>query len=214
LRFDTRDVALTAVFGALYALINLIQLLSPFGNPSIYGPVQLRLSDFLIALAALLGMPVVVGVTLGCVVVNAFGSIGPIDIVFGSLANLVAASLVMLLRKHKLTACIAGAMPIGVIVGGGYLWMFYPYQPEQLAFLPAWSTTLISITISSLVAVTLIGYTILRILSRPAIIEPLKSRGLKVLIQDNAIAKSLHIKRSSFVSPIISSKSRPSASST
>jgi len=119
LKFDTRDIALTAVFTALYALINLIQSLSPFGNPSIYGPVQLRLSDFLIALAALLGMPVVAGVTFGCAVVNVFGSIGPIDIIFGSLANLIAASLVMLLRKHKLLACIVGAMPIGVIVGGG-----------------------------------------------------------------------------------------------
>ena len=184
LKFDTRDIALTAVFTALYALINLIQSLSPLGNPSIYGPVQLRVSDFLIALAALLGMPVVVGVTLGCAVVNVFGFIGPIDVIFGSVANLVAASLVMLLRKHRLPACIVGAVPIGVIVGGGYLWIFYPYQPAELAFLPAWSTTLISITISSLIAVTVIGYIVLQILSRPAIIEPLKSRGLKVLKQD------------------------------
>ena len=184
MKFDTRDITLTVVFTALYALINLIQLLSPFGNPSIYGPVQLRLSDFLIALSALLGMPVVFGVTLGCVVVNAFGSIGPIDMIFGSVANLTAAILVMILRKRKLLACIAGAMPIGVIVGGGYLWMFYPYQPGELGFLPAWSTTLISITISSLIAVALMGYMVLQILSRPAIIEPLKSRGLKVLKQD------------------------------
>jgi uncharacterized membrane protein len=184
MKMDTRDIALTTVFMALYALINLIQALSPFGNPSIYGPIQLRLSDFLIALAALLGMPVVVGVTLGCVAVNVFGSIGPIDIIFGSIANLIAASFVMLLRKHKILACIVGAIPIGVIVGGGYLWMFYPYQPAELAFLPAWSTTLISITISSLVVVAAIGYIVLQILSKPAIIEPLKSRGLKVLKQD------------------------------
>jgi uncharacterized membrane protein len=181
MKFDTRDLTLTAVFAALYALINLVQSLSPFGNPSIYGPVQLRLSDFLIALAALLGMPVVVGVTFGCAVVNVFGSIGPIDIIFGSLANFVAAGLIILLRKHRLLACIVGAIPIGVIVGGGYLWMFYPYQPVEFAFLPAWSTTLISITISSLISVAVIGYIVLQILSRPAIIESLKSRGLKVL---------------------------------
>ena len=181
MRFDSKDVALTAVFATLYAVINLIQMLFPLG---IYGPVQLRLSDFLIALAALLGMPVVVGVTFGCTVVNAFGSIGLVDIIFGSLANLIAASLVMLLRKRKLFACIMGAIPIGVIVGGGYLWIWYPYHPGQLAFLPVWSTTLISITISSLVAVSVIGYMILQILSRPAVIEPLKSRGLKVLEKD------------------------------
>jgi uncharacterized membrane protein len=182
LKLDTRDLALTAVFAALYALINLVQALSPFGNPSIYGPVQLRFSDFLIALAALLGTPVVFGVTIGCVAVNSFGPIGPIDVVLGSLANLIAASLVMSLRKYRLLACIIGALPIGIIVGGGYLWMFFPYQPAELAFLPAWITTLVSILISSLIAIAAIGYMVLRVMSKPNIIEPLKSRGLKVLL--------------------------------
>jgi len=180
LKLDSRDLTLTAVFAALYAVINLVQALSPFGNPSIYGPVQLRISDFLIALAALLGLPVTIGVTVGCALVNVFGPIGPIDIVFGSLANLVAASVVMLLRKQRLLACILGAFPIGVIVGGGYLWMFAPV-PTELAFLLPWVAMLISILISSLIAVAFIGYIVLRILSRPNIVEPLKSRGLKVL---------------------------------
>lgn len=180
MKLDSRDLTLTAVFAALYAVINLVQALSPFGNPSIYGPVQLRVSDFLIALTALLGLPVVIGVTIGCALVNVFGPIGPIDIVFGSLANLIAASVVMLLRKQKLLSCILGAFPIGVIVGGGYLWMFAP-APAEFAFLPAWIAMLISILISSLIAVAVIGYIVLRILSRPNIIEPLKSRGLKVL---------------------------------
>jgi len=181
LKLDSRDLTLAAVFAALYAVINLVQALSPFGNPSIYGPVQLRVSDFLIALTALFGTPVIIGVTVGCALVNVFGPIGPIDVVFGSIANLIAASLVMSLRKYKLPACIFGAFPIGIIVGGGYLWIFYPYQPAELAFLPAFITTFISILISSLIAVAVIGYVVLRILSRPHIIEPLKSRGLKVL---------------------------------
>jgi len=179
LKLDSRDLALTAVFASLYAVINLVQAFS-IGNPSIYGPVQLRVSDFLIAMAALLGLPVVIGVTVGCVLVNALGPIGPVDIIFGSLANLIAASLVMLLRKHQLSACTLGAVPIGVIVGGGYLWIYAP-APAELAFLPAWAAMLISIFISSLIATAGIGYIILRILSRPSIIEPLKSRGLKVL---------------------------------
>jgi len=177
---DTRDLSLTAIFVALYAVINLVQSLSPFGNPSIYGPVQLRLADFLIALAALLGLPVVIGVTAGCAVVNVFGPIGPIDIIFGSLANLIAASLVMSLRKYKLLACILGALPIGIIVGGGYLWMFFEV-PKELVFLPAWIAMLISILVSSWIAITVVGYGVLRTLSRPNIIEPLKSRGLKVI---------------------------------
>jgi uncharacterized membrane protein len=183
-KFDTRDITLTATFAALYAVINLLQSVSPIGNPSIYGPIQLRLSDFLIALAALFGLPVAFGVTVGCAVVNVFGPIGFIDVIFGSLANLIAASLVMLLRKHKLLACVVGALSIGVIVGGGYLWVFYPYQPAELAFLPVWTTTLISILVSSLIAIAIIGYMVLQILSRPGIIEPLKSHGLKALTDD------------------------------
>jgi len=180
LRFDSRDITLTAVFAALYALINLVQTFSPFGNPSIYGPVQLRLSDFLIPLAALLGLPVVVGVTGGCAVVNAFGPIGPIDVVFGSLANLIAAGIAMLLSKHKFLACIGSALPIGIIVGGGYLWMFFP-APAELAFLPAWIAMLSSIMISTLIATAIIGYAILRALSSPNIVKSLESLGLKVL---------------------------------
>ena len=61
MKFDSRDLALTAVFAALYAVINLVQSFSPFGNPSVYGPIQLRIADFLIAVAALLGLLVVVG---------------------------------------------------------------------------------------------------------------------------------------------------------
>ncbi|MGQ9623983.1 MAG: QueT transporter family protein [Candidatus Bathycorpusculaceae bacterium] len=184
MKFESRDVSLTAVFAALYAVINLVQSFSPFGNPSVYGPVQLRLADFLIALAALFGMPVVVGVTVGCAVVNMLGPIGSIDVVFGSIANLVAASLVMLLRKRKLLACIVGAFPIGIIVGGGYLWMFFQ-PPSELAFLPEpWIAMLTSILISSLIAVTVIGYIVLRILCRPGIIEPLKSHGLKMLFEE------------------------------
>jgi hypothetical protein len=40
---------------------------------------------------------------------------------------------------------------------------------------------IVSLTISSLIAVAVMGYALLSILSRPSIIEPLKSHGLKVV---------------------------------
>jgi hypothetical protein len=93
---------------------------------------------------------------------------------------LIAASLILLLRKRRLLACIVGALPIGVIVGG-YLWTFpFISAPAVLGFLPVWAAMITSITISSLIAIAVIGYSLLTILSRPNIIEPLKSRGLKV----------------------------------
>jgi len=86
---------------------------------------------------------------------------------------------VFLLWRRRLLACVIGALPIGFIVGG-YLWWFFDVQ-KVLAFMPAWLGMIVSITISSLIAVTVIGYSLLTILSRPSVIEPLKSRGLKVL---------------------------------
>ena len=98
--------------------------------------------------------------------------------ILGPVANLIAACLVLLLRKHRLLACIAGALPIGLIVGG-YLWLFF--QPPDVLGLPVWAASVVSITVSSLVAIAVIGYIVLTALSRRSIIEPLKSHGLKVL---------------------------------
>jgi uncharacterized membrane protein len=130
-------------------------------------------------MAALFGWPVIGGVSLGCFLTNAYFFLGAPDLVLGPIANFVAACLIMFLRKRHLLACILGALPVGLIVGG-YLWLFFP-PPETLAILPAWAAMITSITVSSLIAVSVIGYIVLTILSRPEIIEPLKSRGLKVI---------------------------------
>lgn len=171
---DTKDVSLTALFTGLYAV--LVAILAPIS----FGPVQLRIADVLIPLSALFGWPVVIGVTLGCAIGNAYVWLGPHDVIFGSIANLIAAVLILQLRKKRFLGCLIGALPIGIIVGGGYLSIYFP-PPDILGLsLPAWVAMMISITLSSLIAVTIIGYALLVSLSSPNIIEPLKSRGLKV----------------------------------
>ncbi len=176
---DTKDVTLTALFISLYVVINLVQA-ATVGNPAISGPVQLRVADCLIPLAALFGWPVIVGVTVGGFLTNMYAFIHPVDVIFGPIANLIAATLVLLVRKHQLQACIIAALPIGGIVGGGYLWWFFDSPDIFGVDLPVWMAMAISITISSLIATAVIGYALLRILSRPGIIEPLKSRGVKI----------------------------------
>ncbi len=182
---DTRDYSLTAIFAGLYAI--LVVVLAPIS----YGPVQLRVADCLIPLAALFGWPVVAGVTVGCFLGNAYylpsiyAALGPIaffDVTLGPIANLVAASVILLLRKHRLLACVVGALPVGIIVGG-YLWLFFPSPDIFGLILPLWGAMMICITISSLIAVAVIGYSLLTILSRPNIVESLKSRGLKVVTE-------------------------------
>ncbi|MGD0160089.1 MAG: QueT transporter family protein [Candidatus Bathyarchaeia archaeon] len=179
MKFDSKDITLTAVFAALYPVINIIQM-TLIGNPTIYGPIQLRVADSLIALTVLFGWPVVGGVTFGCLITNAYYFLGAQDVIFGPIANLIAATVVLLLRKHRFPACVAGALPIGLIVGA-YLSIFFPFltPPPVLNALPATAAMILSLTISSIIAIAGIGYSLLLVLSRPGIIGPLKSEGLK-----------------------------------
>jgi hypothetical protein len=85
-KFDSKDIALTAVFAALYVIVNVVQMLS-IGNPTVYGPVQLRIADCLIALAALFGLPVVLGVTFGCFLSNAYYFLGVQDVLLGPIVE-------------------------------------------------------------------------------------------------------------------------------
>jgi uncharacterized membrane protein len=132
-------------------------------------------------LAALFGWPVVGGVTFGCLLTNAYYFLGAQDVIFGPVANLIAASVIFLLRKHRFFACVAGALPIGLVVGA-YLSIFFPFltPPEVLNALPPIAAMVVSITISSLIAVAGIGYVLLSIIGRSSIIGSLESRGLKV----------------------------------
>jgi uncharacterized membrane protein len=167
---------LSAVFTGLYAV--LVVVLAPIS----FGPVQLRLADCLVPLAALFGWPVVVGVTAGCFLGNAYWWLGSLDVALGPVANFIAASLVLLLRKKRLLACVVGAFPIGVIVGG-YLWLFFPPPSIFGLSLPAWAAMMVSITISSLIAMAVIGYGLLAALSRPSVMEALRAKGLKVVAE-------------------------------
>ena len=173
----TRDLSLTVLFASLYSII--LTTLAPIS----FGPVQLRVADCLIPLTALFGWPIIAGVTIGCFVGNAYFWLGPQDVILGSIANLIAATVIFVLRKRQLVACVVGSLPIGIIVGS-YLWLFFP-PPDIFGLqLPIWLAMIVSITLSSLVAMAVIGYILLKALSRPKIINPLKSLGLKVYNED------------------------------
>lgn len=168
----TIELSLTVVFSSLYAV--LVVILAPIS----YGPVQLRVADCLIPLAALFGWPAIAGVTIGCFLGNAYFWLGPQDVILGTIANLIAATIIFALRKRQFLACVLGSLPIGIIVGG-YLWTFFP-PPDIFGLqLPVWGAMIISITISSLIAIAGIGYLLLRALRSSTVINALKSWGIK-----------------------------------
>ena len=169
----TNEISLAIVFTSLYAI--LVIVLAPIS----YGPIQLRVADCLIPLVALFGWPVIAGVSLGCFLGNAYFWMGPQDVILGTIANLIAATIILILRKRQFLACVVGSLPIGVIVGS-YLWLFFP-PPDIFGMqLPVWGAMIASITISTLIAVAGIGYVILRTLSSSSVIDALTSHGLKI----------------------------------
>jgi hypothetical protein len=171
---NTREISLATIIAALY--VALVIVLAPVS----FGPIQLRLADCLIPLAALLGWPAIAGVSLGAFLGNAYYFLGPIDVVFGAIANFIAAVIIFRLRYKLLMACIAGSTAIGLIVGG-YLWTYFP-PPNVGMAMPAWLAMIVSITLSSLVAVAVIGYLVVRALASSSLKGLLQSRGIRTYI--------------------------------
>lgn len=86
----TKYLARAAVIAALYAAMTLITA------PIAFGPVQLRISEALTILP-LFYLEAVPGLAIGCLLANVLS--GPWDMLFGTLATLLAAVATRLVRK-------------------------------------------------------------------------------------------------------------------
>ena len=141
--------SLAASFAALYAVA--VVVLAPIS----YGIMQVRLADALIPLSMVFGLPVVYGVTLGNIIANLYGGYGPIDVMFGTLANLLASYVAFRLRSKPLLGCLAATMIVSLIVGG-YLWILVGVPME---------VSLLGLFVGSFTAITILGYLLQRFVS-------------------------------------------------
>ncbi|MBE5810346.1 MAG: QueT transporter family protein [Clostridiales bacterium] len=103
------SLCISAVIAALYAALTL--LLAPIS----YGPIQLRLSEALTLLPMVLPQAIP-GLFVGCLIANLYTGMLT-DIIFGSLATLIAAIGTWLLRKKPILAAACPVVFNGVIVG-------------------------------------------------------------------------------------------------
>lgn len=106
---NTRSLCISAVIAALYAALTL--LLAPLS----FGAVQLRVSEALTLLPMVLPQAIP-GLFVGCLIANLYTGVLT-DIIFGSLATLLAAVGTYLLRKHPILAASCPVLSNGVIVG-------------------------------------------------------------------------------------------------
>lgn len=121
---NTRFVAQTSVIAALYAAFTLVCIM--FLGGLAWGPVQLRLSEALCVLA-LFTPAAVPGLTLGCAIANLIaiplvgtGTLGLLDVVFGSLATCLGA-LLMRRLKNKPSLALMGPVISNALIVPAYL---------------------------------------------------------------------------------------------
>lgn len=112
-------MTLTAVFAALYAVG--VVFLAPIS----FQVFQVRIADALLPLAMLFGWPAILGLSLGAFVANFFGGLGPIDIIGGAVANLLATFVAWKIsrRRRRLNAFAGILLEIVIVtlIVGTYL---------------------------------------------------------------------------------------------
>jgi len=161
-KLHTRDLALTAVFAALYAVGVLA-----FASIS-FLIVQVRVADALIPLSIVFGWPAALGVTIGCAIANFASGMSSalvlVDVTLGSVANLIASMLAWRIGKSRampksvgqLVGCLVAALVVTFIVGT-YLAVLYGME------LWVWW---IGIGAGSLISIFILGHILVQIISR------------------------------------------------
>ena len=161
-RMTTRRIVEGALIAAIYATLTI--LLAPIS----YGPVQFRVSEVLTVLPFL--MPSTVsGIVVGCVLANLYtGSV--LDIVFGSLATLLAGLLTAWFGKkgntvkNRLLGCLMPVLFNAVIVGAVLTW---GYGIREFSTpLASYGFNALTVGLGEAAVLYLIGYTLLRQLPR------------------------------------------------
>ena len=140
-----------AIIAALYAATTL--LLAPIS----YGEIQIRIAESLTLLPILLP-EAVPALTIGCLLANVLGGCTIFDIVFGTLATLLAAICTRRLRSHLR---LASAMPVlfnGVIVGTVVHYAYAPVIPLPLC--------MVFVALGEAVSCMLLGPVVLRAAER------------------------------------------------
>ncbi|MDP2871630.1 MAG: QueT transporter family protein [Bacillota bacterium] len=142
----------TAMIAGLYAALTV--LLAPIS----YGPLQVRVAEALTVLP-FVSPAAVPGLFLGCVVANLWGGLGWQDVVFGSLATLLAALTTRWLGQTHRPAFLAPLPPVvfNALIVPAYLHVLFA--------LPYWLTAG-QVLLGQVVACYALGYPLLLLLLR------------------------------------------------
>ena len=108
----TKGLVFVGLVAAIYVVLSLVPGLSMLS----FGPIQLRIAEVL-GVFALFTPWAIPALTLGCFITNLGSPMMAVDLPFGTLATLIAASLTYLLRKKPLVALFMPVLANGIIIG-------------------------------------------------------------------------------------------------
>ncbi len=160
LKIRTKDLALIAVYAALYAA--LVVILGGFS----YGPIQVRIADSMLAAVPLLGLPGVLGHTLGVFIGNMFSTAGLIDLLntIPSFAMSFVVYYVYKRTKNDYTV-IGTSVAYSAVLGTTVGWMLsYLYALPLLL-------TMAYVAIGNVVATVLIGWPLFKLLKKTGVFQ-------------------------------------------
>lgn len=154
-KWSTRQLATAAIIAALYTVMSLMS--SVFGLT--YGPIQCRFSEALTVLPFFLP-EAVPGLFVGCLVTNLMSTVGPLDIIFGSMATLLAA-LWTAKMPNKWLAPLPPVLCNAVIIGAMIAWYECGFT-AQFPALFAWNA--FTVGLGEAIACYVLGLLLLAIL--------------------------------------------------
>ena len=156
-KLSVHSLVRCAVIAAVYVVVCLV--LAPFS----YGAIQVRVAE------ALFGAEYIVGVTLGCFLANLLGST-VIDVVFGTLATLLACLLTYKLRDIRVKGlAIPASLPpvvFNMIIVGAFEITFFFSDGAPTAALAAFNA--VTVGIGELISCTIFGVALVKLIESNA----------------------------------------------
>lgn len=165
MRNNIKFITNTALIAGLYTALTIgFSFLS-------YGQVQFRISEILV-LFTFIDPKYALGLTIGCVLANLFSPLGIVDVIFGTLATVIAIYSIILVRKNILDdnkslflASLGPVLSNGIIVG---LELKYLFQTPFLI-------NFFYVALGEFVVVSLIGINVIKlILKNKRLVEILR----------------------------------------
>ncbi|HBN85441.1 MAG TPA: transporter [Clostridiales bacterium] len=158
MKIELKFIVKAAIIASIYTALTILLL------PISYGPIQVRVSEALTVLPYFTPAAIP-GLFVGCLIANIAGGLGWMDIIFGSLATLIAAFLTYLVPKsRKLLVPLPAVIVNGLIVG----WVVSTVYTENT--LPM-AVTMLTVAGGQAISCYGLGYPLLKLFEKYKIIK-------------------------------------------